>query len=475
MDDEFRAGGATRSIMPSPAMVDNTLHYAMTVRFDEPGSPLCAKALALSHGPTQCLLIALDSCGMGRAHAAALRCAAAAATGLSRAAIIVSASHSHSAPHFEPLERPHPYFELVQRAVGEVAAEAWAARQPARIGHGLADAVGASFNTRVPLPDGRVKFTRDWREGLASGRPVDPRLNVVRVDDLSGTPLAGWVRFAAHPACVIFDAPASGEYPGYLTERLSESAAGGAPVLFGYGASGDVNCVPMFGTEADACRLGVSLADLAAPVFEAIETRPPARMGMGSRAIVLPLDAPPSLATLDEEIAELGAFMAALDETPDLTWVIGINCGEGWPVAKKRGHVKPLLDWALWMRDEVQAGRNFPAAWPSELAALVVDDLGLVFHSGEPFTELGLSLAARSPLHETLLMGHGNGSEGYVGAAEDRRRGGYETYTNHRYRQPGPEARPLPYHETAGEALVAEALELIAACTPGPAGPHPQT
>ena len=41
----------------------------------------------------------------------------------------------------------------------------------AAVGHAVVHVAGASFNTRVPLPDGGVKFTRDFREGLASGRP----------------------------------------------------------------------------------------------------------------------------------------------------------------------------------------------------------------------------------------------------------------------------------------------------------------
>ena len=108
----------------------------------------------------------------------------------------------------------------------------------------------------LPLPGGGVKFTRDFREGLASGRPVDPRLSVLRIDALDGSRLAGWVCFAAHPSVVIFDAPVSAEYPGYLTDRLKRTLTGGAPVLFGVGACGDVNCVPMFGSEEDSRRLG---------------------------------------------------------------------------------------------------------------------------------------------------------------------------------------------------------------------------
>ena len=70
--------------------------------------------------------------------------------------------------------------------------------------------------------------------------------------------------------------------------------------------------------------------------------------------------------------------------------------------------------WAVDMKAALAAGRRFPATWRSSLAVWVIDDLGLVFYGGEPFTEIALELAARSPLGETLLLPMANGSNGYV-------------------------------------------------------------
>ena len=49
----------------------------------------------------------------------------------------------------------------------------------------------------------------------------------------------------------------------------------------------------------------------------------------------------------------------------------------------------------------------------------IVDNLGLVFYPGEPFTQIGLSLAARSSLKDTLLLSNSNGRHVYVGTDED--------------------------------------------------------
>ena len=459
--EKFFVGAGSRSIMPTNEMVNNSIHSNMTVRFDELGSPVNTKALALTFGDKSIVLIALDISGIKNSHSESMRKAIAASIGVNPDEIVLSASHSHSTPFLEPMDGPHPYFDFVLKQSVEAAKEAWKLRRPARFGHDVIHVIGASFNTRVPMPDGGVKFTRDFREGLASGRPIDPRLNIIRFDDENGKPIAGWVRFATHPACVIFNTPISGEYPGYLTELLSKTVTDGVPVLFGYGASGDSDCIPMFGSESDSRNLGTQLANLAAPVFEQIQTKKPQRFLFGNRTANLPLDPPPSIEILDKEIQEINTFIKALDTNPELEWVMGINCKKEWPVKNKINHVKPLAEWAELMKQALNSGRKFPSTWPSEITALIIDDMGLVFYPGEPFTELGFALSVQSPLEETLLITMSNGANGYIGTDIDRLRGGYETYSSVRYSKLKEGMRPLPYALGASECLIGNCLSLI--------------
>ena len=463
MSVPFQAGTAVRSIQPTLDDIDNTLHSLMTVRFDETGSPLQVKALACEMGQRRGLLVVFDLCAITMRHVSLIKTAIGEATGLHAGEIIVQATHSHSAPFLEDLDqKAHPFFDLVRHRAAEVAADAWSARRPARVGHAMTHIVGIAFNTRVPMPDGGVKFTRDYREGLASGRPVDPRLNVIRFDDArTDEPIAAWVRVAAHPACVIFNAPVSAEFPGYMTERLSQTVIGGAPVLFSLGACGDVNCIPMFGQESDSRRLGLRLAEWAGPVLKGIQTKPPRRFEAGSQPLELPLAPVPSIKTLEHEIAQVEAFTAALDANPDLEWVLGVNCGSDWSVTQKKSHVAPLAEWARKVRQAVRDGREFPKTRAHPISAWILDDLGLVFDCGEPLVEVGMTLSAQSPLPETLLMAHSNGAEAYLCTDEDQRRGGYEGYSQVRYLQLKPFARPLPYAIGAADVLVEGCLSLI--------------
>lgn len=462
MNTNLLAGAAARGIVPDPELVTNSLHSNMTVRFDERGSELQVKALALQFGQTQRLLLALDIVYVSNPHAEKMRQALARATGLPEDEIVISASHSHSTPFLEPFDGRQPYFDFVLRRSVEAAEEAMRQLRPAKLGSGVTHVVGASFNTEVPLDNGGVKFTRDFREGLASGRPIDPRLDVLRIDDERGQPIAGWVRFAAHPACVIFNAPISAEYPGYLTDGMSAGIAGTPPVLFGYGASGDLNCVPMFGKEADSRKLGKQLAEQALGVFDSIKTQSPSRFLAATRTVQLPLDAVPSTETLNREIAEVEQFIAALDDNPGLEWVLGINCKKDWPVENKKRHVKPLADWARKVKELVAKGHVFPTTWPRRITVWLMDDLAIVFEAGETLIDVSLNLSSRSSVAETLLISMSGGADAYLGSDSDRRRAGYRTFTSTRYAMFREGSRPLPYALGAADRYVSQILEMIA-------------
>jgi neutral ceramidase len=285
---------------------------------------------------------------------------------------------------------------------------------------------------------------------------------VIRIDDEHGKPIAGWVRFAAHPANVIFNAPISAEYPGYMTDRLSEMIDGSPPFLFGYGPSGNVNCIPMFGREEQSRELGHRLAQLAAETFASIQTSPPRRLLTRCAPVELPLDEAPSIQTLDREIAEVEDFISGLERNPDLVWVLGFNCWSKWPIEKKQAAAKPLADWARRVKEMLAAGHRFPSTWTRRITAWVIDDLGLIFDPGESFMEIGLAVSARSPLAETLLLTLCNGMDLYLAADEERRRGGYEPVLSTRYFDTFTgTTRPLPYALGAGDCYVDHIVRLL--------------
>ena len=122
----FKAGAAMASIMPTPEIIDNTWHPQMAVRFDELGSPLFVKVLALSFDDRcELVLVNLDTISIPRTSGDNLRQAIADSLGIRPQDVIISCTHSHSTPFVEDLRREHPYFDHVR------------GRRPGRSGAGL--------------------------------------------------------------------------------------------------------------------------------------------------------------------------------------------------------------------------------------------------------------------------------------------------------------------------------------------------
>ena len=161
---EFTVGAAQQDITPDRAMRNEALNRHL--RPDERGSALHTKALAMTYEDQIFVLVALDSIYLETPNATQIRRAVGDALDVDMQSIVISASHSHSAPIIEPLSGPHPYHDFVCAKTVQAATEAWQSRRSARMGHGVTYITGASFNQRVPLPEGGVRFGRDFHQYL---------------------------------------------------------------------------------------------------------------------------------------------------------------------------------------------------------------------------------------------------------------------------------------------------------------------
>ena len=450
-------GVGVEEITPLPEMAARPGDAITTVDAHGVGSPSHAKALALKGGAQPILWITCDSVGFGDPLAQRVRQRLHEDTGVPFRHVLLSTTHTHSGGSLAE-ER---YSSFVQDRIVSAARAALSDLEPCRVRIGHTFVVGASFNTRVPLPNGKVWFTRDYREGLSSGRPIDPRMNLVEFTDSANHPKALLVGFAAHPACVITGGPISAEYPGYMTDYLTAEILVGAPAIFAYKASGDVNCVPMFGSEKDSQHLGVQLAKQAAAVLETLQPCESADLALQTRTIHLPLVEAPSAEELRVQIKDAETFINDLDRDPSLVWVMGINCPPHWPAAQKKRYARPPLEWAKQALKRVGDGIPFPSTWTAEITAMRLGDVGIVFCPGEPFVEVGLAVESRSPFAETLVLAVTNGGTvGYLPTDADLRRGGYEP-NSCKFGPLREGRRPLPYAPGAADVFIDAAVGML--------------
>lgn len=181
--------------------------------------PIFAKTMILKSGQEAWSFTVLDMIGIDAKTVASIRQMVAEKTGLKAEAVMISVIHTHSAPSFrEPENWDRPFDQIIAGGI----LEAWKALKPAMIGSSAGFLYGYHVNRR-------------WME-----RPVDPSVNVLRLDDLEGNPLGIAANFGLHPVVMGYDNfLISADYVGAARKVVEKEF--GCPCVFANGAAGDVN------------------------------------------------------------------------------------------------------------------------------------------------------------------------------------------------------------------------------------------
>jgi neutral ceramidase len=251
--EQLMAGVARVDVTPAVSMT----MYGYANRKCGPSSgthdPLHAKVLVLQSGETRVAFVTSD---LGSLVSENLRRDV--ATRLGIPVLLLSASHTHSAPSFLPFgsapaagaqatayqqELEGKIFTAIERAAGSMF--------PARLGVGKGS-LQLGYNRLLPREDGRARALFDNLQRVPYG-PVDPEIVLLRVEDADGKTRALLVHYAVH-AVVLGPTSCkySADYPGVVQSTV-EQAIPGAQVMFVQGGAGDIN--PLFqgrsGREAD--------------------------------------------------------------------------------------------------------------------------------------------------------------------------------------------------------------------------------
>lgn len=433
---------------------------------------LTATALVLSDGRVKVVLIACDVVFIQNPHVDRLRERIAARLGVPVGHVLINASHTHLGPML-PGWKPEPpeqrqiqerYVAVLEESLVGLSGMADGRLEPARIGAGRGS-VPIGMNRRERLPDGRVVI------GENPHGAVDRELSVIRVDDLSGRPLATILSIGCHT--VVLGPKTLSLSPDFLgpARQIIESVTG-APSLFLQGAAANINPVCGIGGGGaeqfdDSARIGASLAGETLKIWAEVRThnrRGPRRivqsvaavsvwdyesmpvecvefLGVAGRRLTLPLAPLPDRETAERQLAEM---RRARDESE----ARGDSPGA-------RNVSQRLFEWADLVARTAAAGT--PVARDLEVWALRINDIGIVAVNGEPFAELGLEVKRRSPMTHTLFLGYSNGCLGYLPTPEAFAEGGMEVVESVRNYM-------LPSGLTPqwGPAVVETSLELLA-------------
>ena len=272
---ELKAGVGRVEITPSTFMP----MYGYSNRKCGPANgthdPLFAKVLVLESGGSRMAIVTAD---VGSLVSENLRRDV--ASKLKIPVLLLSASHTHSAPAFLPFgsapattDEARSYLAEVDRKIFSAIENASQSMFPARLGVGKGS-LQLGYNRLLLREDGRARALFDNLERVPYG-PVDPELVLLRVEDAEGRARALLVHYAVH-AVVLGPTSCkySADYPGVLQSAV-ERQLEGTQVMFVQGGAGDIN--PLLqgrsGREADDFAVMEKMGQLlAAEVLRANKT-----------------------------------------------------------------------------------------------------------------------------------------------------------------------------------------------------------
>lgn len=302
----FKAGAGKERITP-PIGVPIIGHIIPDRIYEGANDDLWAKALVLEKGAERVAIIAMDLCWpMPENDYTKIRNAVEKATGIKAENIMVSCTHNHQGPLFNPnptynlsvkkqKELIDPWVEALPERVADAVKQAAENTREAEVSFGKTPITGICYNRKKRIPDGVANMINvggekrfyygdtpempycirqqyvDWGMSVEEADvyapvcipdgEIDPDLDVVHFKNMNGKTIGVLSNFACHAVSCSPPVPKniSAGFPGFMTS-LVEEATGGI-CLFTYGAGGDIRPYRSSGRGfEEAQRIGFVLA-----------------------------------------------------------------------------------------------------------------------------------------------------------------------------------------------------------------------
>ncbi len=418
----LRAGAATVDISPRtfPAIRNGGFLQATGASIAD---PLHARCLVLSDGEETLAITIVDSCMFPTDICDAIKAKVTAQIGLPAQRILISATHTHSAPSVMAYclgtSRDEAYTQYVVPRVTEAIVLAHERLQPARIGWTAVDA-GQQTNCRRWItrsdrmgtdPFGQQTVRAMMHPGylnpdyVSPAGPIDPQLSLLSVvaaaDDAPLCLLANFsMHYFGHGSG--FSADYFGEVAGLLESGIAATADQtpmGFVGIMSQGTSGDLHWMDYGKPQRriDRTEYAKTLAETALTAWKQIQHRSDISIAMAESRLKLQRRVP---------------------DAQRLAWAQPINQQRGDAPPKNRTEV--YAQQAQWIHEHPET--------ELVLQAVRIGDLGITALPNEVYGITGLKLKQQSPLKSTFNLELANGAEGYIPPPEQHRLGGYTTW-----------------------------------------------
>jgi neutral ceramidase len=340
-------------------------------------APLLARAVIVERGARRVAMVSLELLGLDGEAVGGMRrfkerIVAAGQHVVVADALILAATHTHSAPEslgLSDLFRTECFKNWVAQlaeAIGACLRYAEASLQPCRLVAGVRSLPGLAINRRIKTTRGILLSSPEPPPEIVLSRdgPVDDSVHIAAFIDTSGRPAALLINATCHPVhemCIRQIAP---DYPGEMSRQLERQHPGLLAMFFN-GAAGNINPPTVSGGDSDARRHGRILAEL-----------------------------------IEESL-------------PNLQPVADGPLAVGWqtvPLPARRADGRPAEVPLL-----------------TSVAVVRIGAANFLFLPGEPFVETALAIREQSAGEFTAVIGYTDAYIGYIPTDRAFDEGGYET------------------------------------------------
>jgi neutral ceramidase len=421
---QFRAGAATSNISPwlGLSINGNMQDHKATHIHDE----LHARCLVLDDGRTRLALVVVDSCMVPREVFDEAKRLVREHTGLPLDHMLMSATHTHSAPAATGIFQSDPdaaYQKFLAGRIADGVRRAFNHLAPARIGWGVGHVPDQVFNRRwkmkpgaiLPDPFGGTNDLVKMNPGVGNpdlfepAGPTDPEISFLAIQTHDGRPMALLANYSLHYCGGTGSGTISADYFGAFADRVQQLLGADRQepafvAMMSNGTSGDINNIDVRGGQAKQPPFGQIqlVADAVARevhrVCQQIQYRDWVALSARQTEIRLGVRRPKG-----EEVNRAKQI-----------------------ISKANGPTMRTLE-EIYARETVLLS-EYPAQVPLILQAIRIGDLGIAAIPCEVFVEIGLELKRKSPFKPSFSISLANGYNGYLPTVEHHQLGGYETW-----------------------------------------------
>ena len=450
--ESLKAGAAISNITPDigAPVIGGFVPFPSTQIHDE----LNVRCLVLDDGSKKIALVVCDLLGIHRIVSEEARRLIQERHGIPVANVMISGTHTHSAPsalgdeRLEPEQKPNEYQAFVIRRIVDGVTRAINNLRPAKLAFGSVDVPEHLFNRRwhmrpgtvPPNPFGQTDIVKMNPPAGSSNLmepagPIDPAISIIAVRDLQDRPISIFSAYSLHYVGGVGSGHISSDYFGYYCEHMRKLIEAETSVP----QSEDVP--PFVAMMANATSGDINNINFQNP-------RPPRKSYEQIRYVA----------------EDCAVKVLAASKTLEYNETIALDARYSEPVITWR---KPTPEQAKWAEETIVAGAKsdsdlsfiyaqratklagYPENTTIPVQILRIGDICIGTIPCEVFCEIGLEFREKCPSKHAFLVELAHGYFGYLPTPRQMQLGGYETWIGTNRLEP-----------TASEKLLAELLKL---------------